>query len=235
MQYDRRIRVLTFRNRSIYEGKQPPTSHGFSLLEMLVVIGLIAVLTAMTLPSLKGLLGVGGRAGGASVVQSALEQARLAAVESGQTTYVGFPTNVSDQEVAYSSLILFREATPDEVAAGKIIVPLSRWQKLPQGIYLQTGTNFAEVSTEVTTSALATSIPKLSTSGGAVSISNISAIAFDRFGKLKRANVPVDIRVGEKIGPTNSFLGFDDNFIELTIQPLTGRVRVVDRGKVSGS
>lgn len=205
------------------------------MLEMLIVIGMIAALTALTLPALRGLLGVGGRAGGASVVQSVLEQARLAALESGQATYVGFPTNVSDPEAAYSSLILFREAMPDEVAAGKFIVPLSRWQKLPPGIYLQTGTNFSEVSTNLTVSSLTTSIPKLSTSGGAVALSSIPAIAFDRFGKLKRANAPVDIRVGEKTGPTNSFLGFDDNFIELTIQPLTGRVRVVDRAKTPNS
>lgn len=235
MGHDCRPRIFTPGKISFFDLKPATTSHGFSLLEMLVVVGMIAALTALTLPSLWSLLGVGGRAGGASVVQSALEQARLAAVESGQTTYVGFPTNIFDSESAYSSLILFREATPDEVAAGKIIVPLSRWLKLPQGIYLQLGTNFAVGSTNVTTSALATSIPKLSTSGGAVAVSNIAAIAFDRFGKLKRANVPVDIRVGEKTGPTNNFLGFDDNFIELTIQPLTGRVRVVDRGKFSGS
>lgn len=235
MRSDCRFKKISTDYISLNDLKPAPAFSGFSLLEMLVVIGLIALLTAMTLPSLKGLLGVGGRAGGASMVQSALEQARLAAVESGESTYVGFPFEVEDQEAAFSSLILFREATPDELAAGKTIVPLSRWLKLPPGIYLQAGTNFAAGTMNMTVSALATSIPQLVTSGGALAMTNLTALAFDRFGKLKRAQVPVDVRVGEKIGPTNSFQGFDDNFIELTIQPLTGRVRVVDRGKGSGS
>jgi prepilin-type N-terminal cleavage/methylation domain-containing protein len=215
--------------------KRAPISHGFSLLEMLVVIGLIAVLTALTLPSLKGLLGVGGRAGGASVVQSALEQARLAALETGLTTYVGFPMDVADKEAAYSSIILFREPTPEEATAGKAYVPLSRWLRLPQGIYLQEGEDFAARTTNISAQALATQLPKLSTSSGPVAIDKVRAIAFDRFGKLKHAGAPVDFLVGEKSGPTNSFLGQTNNFIQLTVQPLTGRVRVVDRGRENNS
>jgi prepilin-type N-terminal cleavage/methylation domain-containing protein len=208
-----------------------PISHGFSLLEMLVVIGLIAALTALTLPSLKGLLGVGGRAGGASVMQSALEQSRLAALESGQTSYVGFPVEVADLEAAYSSIILFRDSTPDEANAGKTYVPLSRWMRLPQGIYFEEGEDFANVTTLIAASALASQLPKLSTSSGPVAVEKIRAIAFDRFGKLKHAGSRVELLVGEKSGPTNSVIGFDENCIQLTVEPLTGRVRVVDRGR----
>lgn len=235
MCHDSRLQPLPAGRVSVDVIKYPSISHGFSLLEMLIVIGLIAALTALTLPSLKGLLGVGGRAGGASVVQSALEQARLVALETGQTTYVGFPMDVADKEIAYSSIILFREPTPEEATAGKAYVPLSRWLRLPQGIYLQEGEDFAARTTNISAQALASQLPKLSTSSGPVAIDKIRAIAFDRFGKLKHAGAPVDFLVGEKSGPTNSFLGFDDNYIQLTVEPLTGRVRVVDRGRQNRS
>jgi hypothetical protein len=74
-----------------------------------------------------------------------------------------------------------------------------------------------------------TKIPKLAGTNGVVPISQVSALVFDRFGKLKPDSQAVEIRVGEKTEPTGSFLISDDNHFLLRVRPLTGRVTVEDR------
>lgn len=187
---------------------------GFTLVELLVVIAIVGILTTLLVPAVRGLVGVGGRRGGMNVLTAAIEQARLSAMENGVSTYVGFPTGASDPELGYSSVIVMRESRDDEETDGTVAV--TRWQRMPRGIYID--------SEEVPGTAPEGAVPKL----GGSKPGELRAIRFDRFGKLKPSQQAI-LRVGEKTSPDGDFIGKGDNYFELTVQPLTGRVTVVDR------
>lgn len=189
---------------------------------MLIVIAIIALLTALTLPSLQGLFGVAGRRGGVNVLAGAVEQARLAALQHGVPTYVGFPTSFTDKETGFNSVIVFRERRDDEkmTNANPPYAMLSRWLRYPRGVFIDPGaTNFK------TTNIAATNFPKLS----GASVPNVAAIQFDRYGKLK-PGTPVTIHIGEGLvdGSTVTFKPSPSNYTQLRIQPLTGRVKIFD-------
>ena len=68
-------------------------------------------------------------------------------------------------------------------------------------------------------------LPRL---GGSEDLTQIPALAFNRFGQLQGASTAVSVLLGEKIEPTGEWRGSASNYYELRIQPLTGRVIVDD-------
>ncbi len=187
-------------------------------MEVMITVALIAVMTTLLMPALRGLMGVAGPRGGVNVLSTVVEQARLSAMESGQNTYVGFPFQAGnlDEEVRYSSVIVFRDTREDEEGD---FVPISRWQRLPQGVFIETD-DVGDTANPGET------LPKLN--GQATG--SLTVMRFDRFGKLF-ADQPVVIRVGQKAKVTEDFMGGSDNHFELTVQPLTGRTMVVDKAR----
>jgi prepilin-type N-terminal cleavage/methylation domain-containing protein len=193
-------------------------SGAFTLVEVLVTVALIAVMATLLTPAVRGLMGVAGPRGGVNVLSSAVEQARLSAMESGQATYVGFPFSAGslDEETRYSSVIVFRDARDDEDGDH---IPISRWLRMPQGVYIET-------SDLGDTENPGGAVPKLNgQQTGALSV-----LKFDRFGKLFEEQ-PVVIRVGQKAKPTEGFMGGDNQHFEVTVQPLTGRAMVLDKAR----
>ena len=193
----------------------------FTLIELLVVVAIIAVLSALITPAVQGLMGTSGRRGALNTVTAVLEQARLSAVENGTTAYVGFPHNAANKTNGFSHLIVFRDARPGDTNTNAVAV--TRWQRLPNGVFIQGGTG---LSGAVTTRTLPTrTLPRL---GGSEDLTQIPALAFNRFGQLQGASTAVSVLLGEKIEPTGDWRGSTSNYYELRIQPLTGRVIVDD-------
>lgn len=195
---------------------------GFTLVELLVVVVLMALLMGLMAPAVRGLVGVSGKRGGMNTLASVIEQARLTAMQNGVATYVGFPFGASDPELGYSSVIVVRQARDDEAPGLKVV---SRWMKMPRGVYIESD-----------------DLPRSLPTGGAVpvlgteQIGSLAALEFDRFGKLRPDDAPIVIRVGEKSGPSpgDPFLVGPNNHFELTVQPLTGRTLVVDKAMGGG-
>lgn len=196
-------------------------SDGFSLIELLVVIGLVAILSALVTPAMQGLMGTSGRRGALNTVTAVIEQARLAAIENGTTVYVGFPTNAADPTNGFSHLIIFREPRAEETNTNLTV--LTRWQRLPNGVFFQPTESLTKAATN--RSFPKRTLPRL----GLEDLSNCLSLAFNRFGQVKGATTEeVVLKLGEKILPTGDWRGGANNHFELKIQPLTGRALVRD-------
>lgn len=191
----------------------------FTLVELLVTVAIIAIMSTLLTPAVRGLMGVAGPRGGVNVVSSAIEQARLSALESGQPSFVGFPfqSGELDEDLRYSSLIVFRKGRKEENEPA--YVPVTRWLRLPQGVFIEGDLNQTE--------SPGSAIPQLA--GKAVS--TLAVVAFDRFGKLYQTEDNVVIKVGQKAEPNGQFMGGSDQHFEVTVQALTGRAMVVDKAK----
>ena len=190
----------------------------FTLIELLVVVAIIAVLSALITPAVQGLMGTSGRRGALNTVTAVLEQARLSAIENGTTAYVGFPTNAANKTNGFAHLIVFRDARPGDASTNPVAV--TRWQRLPNGVFLEGGT-------VMTNTLPPRTLPRL---GGSEDLTQIPALAFNRFGQLQGVNTAVSVLLGEKIDPAKpgEWRGSTSNYYELRIQPLTGRVIVDD-------
>jgi prepilin-type N-terminal cleavage/methylation domain-containing protein len=117
---------------------------GFSLLELLAVLGIMALLLGISLPSLLALTNQAGRKGAVTLMLNTFAQARAAALEKGTNVYVGFAdSNFPDENMQWKAFIIFRKTTDEEKQVyldrtppeiPPDYAPLTKWELLPQGI-----------------------------------------------------------------------------------------------------
>jgi prepilin-type N-terminal cleavage/methylation domain-containing protein len=114
---------------------------GFTLLELLVVMGVIAILLVAIIPSVNSISKSNSRKAAVSNLLGVIEQARATAVRDGQSTYVVFPDQVpgapndaeKNQRYYYRSFAIF-EDDPNNAGAVKQVTP---WKSLPTGVSLR--------------------------------------------------------------------------------------------------
>src|SRR5437763_15971491 len=94
----------------------------FTLVEMLVVLGMIVILLSAIIPAVTSLSKANGRKAAIANLLGGIEQARAEALKSGQSTYVVFPALTSGTQSTmdrynYRSYAIFEDdaATPGNV------------------------------------------------------------------------------------------------------------------------
>jgi prepilin-type N-terminal cleavage/methylation domain-containing protein len=115
-------------------------SRGFTLLEMLVVMGIISGLLVALIPAVTSLSKSNGRRAAVSALLGAIEQARAEAIKTGQATYVVFPiftngTQSTLDRYNYKSYAIFE----DDAANPGSVKQLTTWNPLPAGVALRSG------------------------------------------------------------------------------------------------
>lgn len=118
----------------------PRRDPAFTLIEMLVVIGIISILLVAVIPAVNSLSKANGGKSAVSNFMNTVEQARALAINSGSATYVVF---------ADETLTSTESATPDRYRAKAYIifkedknfvpVAVSKWYFMPTGISFLAG------------------------------------------------------------------------------------------------
>jgi len=118
--------------------KQRKRARAFTLLELLVVMGIIVLLLAGLVPAVTSLSKSNGRKAAIASLLGGIEQARAEAIKSGQATYVVFPTFASGAQSTldrynYRSYAIFE----DDAASPGNVKQLSGWKSFPTGVALR--------------------------------------------------------------------------------------------------
>ncbi|MDZ4788287.1 MAG: prepilin-type N-terminal cleavage/methylation domain-containing protein [Blastochloris sp.] len=108
--------------------------YGFTLVELLAVIMILMVMAAMMAPVVSTLSNQAGRKGAVNILLNSFEQARVTALTTGATTYVGFAdASFPLEKYRYRAFIIFRERTDDDPSASPYVA-LTKWNFLPRGV-----------------------------------------------------------------------------------------------------
>ena len=129
-------RVCLSSGRRILPPKRQTAAAGASLLELLSVTALIILMAGLLYASIASFSSSAGRRGAVNVLMNALEHARIAALESGQTVHVGFADkDFPIEAMRYKAFLVFRDTSDEERAgSGKDYLVLKKWTKLPGNV-----------------------------------------------------------------------------------------------------
>src|SRR5438874_3163242 len=111
----------------------------FTLIEMLVVLGMIVILLSALVPAVTSLSKANGRKAAMANLLGGIEQARAEAINTSQATYVVFPTfgagtvQTTLDRYNYKSYAIFE----DNAASSGSVKQVTPWKALPTGVALR--------------------------------------------------------------------------------------------------
>lgn len=200
--------------------KKYSAPRAFSILELLIVIGIMAILAAMTMAVGPGLLRSSAMSSSLSAVASAVSLARSEAIRSRKPTFfVLAPTNTERGYVAYA--IIRRDGT-DGITNHTYITP---WKKLPTGVLF----NLA-----ITNAAMP--IASLPYDKATSAQTNLPAIGFVSDGALDEEMHPegarpiLPLQVGTRTGTDAPAYQGAYTTNQILVERLSGKVKVERQG-----
>ncbi|MEI6033478.1 MAG: type II secretion system protein [Verrucomicrobiae bacterium] len=104
---------------------------GFSLLELLAAVAVIALMASLVLPAVSGFSSAAGRRGAVNILMSTFEHARVAALEGGRPVHVILYRRNSPERDA---VMVVRD--PEDGLPGSPFDCLTKWICLPPGVLL---------------------------------------------------------------------------------------------------
>lgn len=155
---------------------------GFSLVELLVAVSIMALLIGLLIPALGGMGGSAARKGAVTIVMNALEEARIAGIEQGRDTLVLFWMKnglVGPLDEQDALMVLRRNAQDTDWE------PITRWVKLPRGVLFDGDNSSSEI---LKSSAPALLNEDFGNIPGSPENSDLGAIRFSPVGAVKAVN-----------------------------------------------
>ena len=110
---------------------RPHPRGAFTLIELIAVMAIITIMLALLAPAVGNFQSTAGRNGAVNILMNTMEQARVAALESGRTVYVVFHRQVFPEQDAIMVL-----RAPDPTTSKPNYEQLTKWIKLPKGVLL---------------------------------------------------------------------------------------------------
>lgn len=206
-------------------------SRAFTLVEMLVVMGIISLLLVAVIPAVNSLSKSNGRKAAIGNLLGAIEQTRMEAIKSGQATYVVFPVFSGGTALAtldryhYKSYAIF-EDDPAKPGTPKQLTP---WRTLPTGVSFRASQASTRAVPDLANSAALTPAETFSFTPDTKATVSYYCIKFNADGEVEApvpTNGPVVLlsvfegRVeGSNEIPTSKPMVTDS----ISIAPLTGR------------
>jgi prepilin-type N-terminal cleavage/methylation domain-containing protein len=217
---------------------QPVLSHrtaprrAFTLVELLVVIGVISILLVATLPVVNSLSKSGGRKGAVGSLLGAVEQARARAISDGRPTYLVLATALPTADPALTDRYAYRAyaicqddpANPpnhgdpaDPADGSKPKIQLTSWKPFSTGVSLRTN---------ITAAPWIQSTFPFPPAGANV-VGNFPYLMFNESGEVVAPPSPILISVFEGTVNGTSEVKTSGTMISETIavSPLTGRAQ----------
>ena len=150
------------------KGKQ-----GFTLIELMAVILIIALLSAVSLPALKNVTTVSGKKGAISSTLGIFSQARSLAISQGQPVYIAFTDHTALEKYRNRAFAIYQQTE-----GTSNIVAVSRWNLLPEG------TAFRNEPQSIFGSNQTLDFPVPKELSGSGTTANLKYIQFDETGAV---------------------------------------------------
>ena len=206
---------------------------GFTLLELLVVMGIIAMMLVALVPAVTSLSKSGGRRAARDSLLGGIEQARAEAIKSGQATYVVFPMFSNGMQSTldrynYRSYAIFE----DNAASPGNVKQLTDWKSFPAGVALRAAgtaalSNLADPATLIP--------PVTFTFNPDTSATPFRCFKFNSNGEVQAPAANVLLAVfegyvnnGSEVATTKDGSGNPSAVEYLTVSQFTGRAEPVD-------
>jgi prepilin-type N-terminal cleavage/methylation domain-containing protein len=208
---------------------------GFTLLELLIVVGIIAMMLVALVPAVTSLSKSGGRRAAINSLLGGIEQARAEAIKSGQATYVVFPMFTSGTQSTldrynYRSYAIFQDnaANPNPNPALVNVKQLTDWKSFPTGVALRAA-GIAALSNLADPATLTPQVANLSFVPDATA-TPFRCLKFNSNGEVQMPTANVLLAVfegyvnnGSEVATTKDGSGNPSAVEYLTVSQFTGR------------
>lgn len=174
---------------------------GFSLVELLTVLAIMAVLVFLSLPAIQGVRSTYNRRAASDIVMQAVQNARMSALQSGENVFVIFAL-ATDGGVSPDAVIVAGDQPLGSAVTGPVLY--SRWIRLPSDIRFRSSPSTLPVNPLSSTDVTPSQLPAIAGNP------TYSAITFNANGTLANpatGGLEIALYEGTRNGATETALG----------------------------